>query len=366
MSLLEAQEITRYAHWQALCVISTAHVQQAAEILEREKVKIVLVVKDLYLIGTISDGDVRRGLLKGVSLHDSVELILNPAPLVAPQGFDKKTALQLMKSNGVEHLPTLDEAGLLCGLLTRQALLVSRLIQNTMVIMAGGLGTRLRPHTETCPKPLLMVAGKPMLEHIIERARADGFSQFVIALGYLGHMIKAHFGDGQAFGVKIEYIEEQQPLGTAGALGLMAKPQAAFVVTNGDVMTDISYQQLLQFHQHQKAKATMAVCLHEWRNPFGVVNIDNGDIVGFEEKPIARSYINAGVYVLEPSCLSLIPKGISMDMPDLFEILRGQGATTVAYPMHEPWIDVGRPSDWHKANSSQVADQSTLKPKGFE
>lgn len=353
MSLLDVYEVKQYEDWQGLCLPQAATLQAAAERLEQQKIKIVLIESNGLLIGTISDGDIRRGLLKGLALQDSVELVLNPSPFVVPSSIEKKTVVQIMKSNGVEHLPTLTDDGLLSGLLIRSSQHMTRLLGNTMVIMAGGLGTRLRPHTEQCPKPLLDVAGKPMLAHIIERARADGFSRFTIALGYLGHMIKEYFQDGRKFGVHIDYIEEQQPLGTAGALGLMKKPKKAFVVTNGDVMTDISYQQLLQFHQTQHAKATMAVCLHEWRNPFGVVHIDAGHIIGFEEKPLARSYINAGVYVLEPECLAGIAAGQPMDMPDLFETLRAQGSSTIAYPMHETWIDVGRPSDWQKANLAQ-------------
>jgi NDP-sugar pyrophosphorylase family protein len=222
---------------------------------------------------------------------------------------------------------------------------------NLMVIMAGGMGTRLRPHTKNCPKPLLPVAGKPMLEHIIERAKLEGFSRFVLAIHYLGHMIEDHFGNGERLGVQIDYLREQSPLGTAGALSLLNPcHDAPFVVTNGDVITDIRYGELLDFHIRHDAAATMAVRVHEWQHPFGVVQTKGVEIVGFEEKPVARSHINAGVYVIGPAALGLLTADAHCDMPTLFERLQLQAKRTVAYPMHEPWLDVGRPDDLSRAN----------------
>jgi len=220
-----------------------------------------------------------------------------------------------------------------------------------MVIMAGGMGTRLRPHTENCPKPLLPVAGKPMLEHIIDRAKLEGFTQFVLAIHYLGHMIEDYFGNGERLGVQIDYLHEEVPLGTAGALGLLnPTPTLPFVVTNGDVISEIRYGELLDFHIRQSAAATMAVRVYEWQHPFGVVKTQGIEIVGFEEKPIARNHINAGVYVLEPAALSVLAADSCCDMPTLFERLQDKMHRTVAYPMHELWLDVGRPDDLLAAN----------------
>jgi NDP-sugar pyrophosphorylase family protein len=219
-----------------------------------------------------------------------------------------------------------------------------------MVIMAGGRGTRLGEHTQDCPKPLLPVGGKPMLEHIIERAKAEGFKHFVLAINYLGHMIEDHFGDGNKLNINIEYLRENTPLGTAGALGLLQVcPTEPFLVTNGDVLTDIHYAELLDFHIRHNAAATMAVRLHEWQNPFGVVKTDGVDIVGFEEKPVVRSHINAGIYVLEPNVLNSIGVNEHCDMPTLFGRVQERQARTIVYPMHEPWLDVGRPADLAKA-----------------
>jgi NDP-sugar pyrophosphorylase family protein len=198
---------------------------------------------------------------------------------------------------------------------------------------------------------LLPVAGKPMLEHIVERARAEGFTRFVFAVHYLGHMIEEHFGDGGRWQVQIEYLREETPLGTAGALGLLAhRPDAPFIVSNGDVLTDIRYSELLEFHCRHEATATMAVRLHEWQHPFGVVRSKGVDIVGFEEKPVARTHINAGIYVLDPAALESLPAGERCDMPALFLRLRERSARTIIYPMHEPWLDVGRIEDYDAAN----------------
>ena len=215
-----------------------------------------------------------------------------------------------------------------------------------MVIMAGGKGPRLHPQTKNCPKPLLPVAGKPILEHIIESAKVEGFSHFILAIHHLGHMIEEYFGDGETFGVRIEYLREESPLGTAGALALLNPlPKIPFIVTNGDVLTDIHYGELLDFHIQHSAKATMAVRVHEWQNPFGVVETQGIEITGYEEKPISRSYINAGVYVIEPSVISSITKSAPIDMPTLFKSIQEQKMRAVAYPIHERWLDVGRPED---------------------
>jgi NDP-sugar pyrophosphorylase family protein len=257
-----------------------------------------------------------------------------------------------MVKNKILQIPIVDKNMKVLGLHLWDQMNSPSLRRNTMVIMAGGKGTRLHPATENCPKPLLPVAGKPILEHIINRAQNQGFSHFVLAIHHLGHMIEEHFGNGERLGVQIDYLREQSPLGTAGALGLLnPRPDSAFVVTNGDVITDIHYGELLDFHLRHNAAATMAVRVHEWQHPFGVVQTQGVDIVGFEEKPVARTCINAGIYVLSPEVLDKMSANSHCDMPTLFEQLQTEGKRTVAYPMHEPWLDVGRPDDLNGANT---------------
>ncbi len=337
--------------WQQALLPVNSTIEQAIRNLDQVAIKIVLVVNEVgELEGTISDGDIRRGLLRGLELDSSIASIIHHNALVVPPEMSRDMVMQLMVANKILQIPVVDEDRHVVGLHLWNEITTPPTRANLMVIMAGGMGKRLRPHTENCPKPLLPVAGKPMLEHIIERAKLEGFSRFVLAIHYLGHMIEDHFGNGVNLGVKIEYLREPSPLGTAGALSLLNPlPDAPFLVTNGDVITDIHYGELLDFHVRHDAAATMAVRVHEWQHPFGVVQTEGIEIVGFEEKPVARSHINAGVYVLDSEALSLLETNSPCDMPTLFERLQARDKRTVAYPMHEPWLDVGRPDDLNRA-----------------
>lgn len=339
--------------WRQAILTSRATIGQVIVNLNQIAIKIVMVTnEDGVLEGTISDGDIRRALLKGYDLNSPITNVIHRNALVVPPDLDREFVKQLMVANKIQQIPVVDKLHHVVGLHLWDEIATPVARQNLMVIMAGGKGIRLRPHTENCPKPLLHVGGKPMLEHIIERAKREGFTHFVLAIHYLGHMIESHFGNGERLGVRIDYLKENDPLGTAGALGLLnPKPNAPFVVTNGDVITDIRYGELLDFHIRHASVATMAVRVHEWRHPFGVVQMNGVEIVGFEEKPISRSHINAGVYVLEPAALSELIPDAHCDMPSLFERLQVNALRTVAYPMHEPWLDVGHPDDLLKANN---------------
>lgn len=348
--------------WRRAILTADVSIEAAIRNLDQLGVKIILVVgPDNVLVGTLSDGDIRRALLWGQPLSSSIEGVIHRTPLVAPPGMARDMILQLMIANKVQQIPVVDDSRRVVGLHLWDEMNATPDRPNPVVIMAGGKGTRLRPHTENCPKPLLPVAGKPMLAHIIERAKTEGFRHFILAVHYLGHMIEEYFGDGSKLGVQIDYLRESSPLGTAGAIGLMKpRPLVPFVVTNGDVLTDIRYSELLEFHLRHDAVATMAVRVHEWQHPFGVVQTDGVDIVGFEEKPVARTHINAGIYVLKPEALDELAKNKHCDMPTLFEHLQARGKRTVAYPMHEPWLDVGHPKDYEHADA--VVDKSRADP----
>ena len=340
--------------WEKSLLPETATLGQAIRNLDESTLQIALVVSPLgILLGTLTDGDIRRGLLRGMDLNSPTEKIIQREPLVVPPQLGRDTVLQLMRANKLRQLPVVDENRRVVGLHLWDELLVPGQRPNLMVIMAGGRGTRLRPHTENCPKPLLPVGGKPMLEHIIERAKAEGFQRFVLAIHYLGHMIEEYFGDGSRWQIKIDYLLEESPLGTAGAIGLLKpRPDGPFLVSNGDVLTDIRYGELLDFHCRHGATATMAVRLHEWQHPFGVVHTKGVDIVGFEEKPVARSHINAGIYVLEPAALDALGADEVCDMPTLFSRFQARGERTIVYPMHEPWLDVGAADDYSAAQAN--------------
>jgi dTDP-glucose pyrophosphorylase len=339
--------------WQDAVLPATSTIEQAIRNLDRVAIKIILVVNEKNEFeGTISDGDIRRGLLNGLEFQSSISSVIHKNALVVPPSMGRDLVLQLMVANKIQQIPILNEARQVVGLHLWDEITSNPVRSNVMIIMAGGEGTRLRPHTETCPKPLLPIAGKPILEHIIENAKLEGFSNFIISINYLGDMIVDYFGSGDRWDVNIHFVREDSPLGTAGALGLLDPiPTEAFIITNGDVIADIRYGELLDFHNRYKASATMAVRVHEWQNPFGVVQTSGMEIVGFEEKPIVRSHINAGVYALSPEVFKLLAPNVHCDMPTIFERAKAQGLQIVAYPMHEPWLDIGRPADLILANA---------------
>lgn len=340
--------------WTKTLLGPQATLREVIASLEVTGLRIVLVSdQDRHLLGTTTDGDLRRALLRGDTLDTPVQSIMFTSPLVVGADMNRGTVLNLMGVNKIHQLPIVDEHNRLIGLHIWDDMLVPTTYDNTVVIMAGGFGKRMRQHTENCPKPMLNVGGKPMLEHIILRAAAEGFHKFVISLFYLPDVIWDYFGDGSKWNVQITYVQEAAPLGTAGALSLMdPAPDLPFIVTNGDVMTDVRLAEMLTFHNAHHASATMAVRQHEWQHPFGVVKTKGIIISGFEEKPVYKSHVNAGIYVLEPNALTHLTKGEFCNMPTLFERLQSDNQATIAYPMHEVWMDVGRPEDLVTANKN--------------
>lgn len=339
--------------WRQAVLPASASIVQAIRNLDEVGIKIVLIADESGVLeGTITDGDIRRGLLKGLNINSPLSSIIYRNAIVVPTEMGRELVLQLMVANKIQQIPVVDDQHHVIGLHLWDEITTPLSRNNLMVIMAGGMGTRLLPYTENCPKPLLPVAGKPILEHIIDRAKLDGFSHFTIAVHYLAHMIEEYFGNGDSLGVHIDYSREKSPLGTAGALGLLDPlPSEPFVVVNGDIISEIHYGELLDFHIRHAAAGTMAVRLHEWKHPYGVVQMQGVKITGFDEKPITRSHINAGIYALDPSAINFIPVNTHCDMPTLFERLQNNNKLTVAYPMHEPWLDVGRPVEFKLANN---------------
>ena len=346
--------------WSDTMLPIDATIQEAIQNLTASTLQIVLVVDEHgKLLGTVTDGDIRRGLLRGLDLQAGINQILFTSPLVAPPEMSRDMVLHLMRANRLLQMPVVDEQQRVVGLHLWNDIIAQPERNNVMVIMAGGMGTRLRPFTNDCPKPMLPVAGRPMLEHILERAKNEGFRHFVFAVRYLSHVIEDYFTDGTKWDVKISYIHEDTPLGTAGALSMLEpKPTEPFVVTNGDVLTDVRYGEIVDFHKYHQASATMAVRLHEWQHPFGVVQTTGVNITKFEEKPIFKTHVNAGIYVLNPETLRLVPVGSPCDMPDIFETLRVRGERIIAYPMHEIWTEVGRPDDLEKIRTEMCKESS--------
>ena len=330
-----------------------ATIYDAIVCLNSNSLKICLVIDtDNSFIGTVSDGDIRRSLLRGETLSTTIAKIVNTHSVVVPPNVSKELVKSLMIVNKIHQIPVLSSENHVVDIHLWDELDVVSSKKNLFIIMAGGLGARLRPHTIDCPKPMLKVSGKPILHHIIDRAKLQGFSNFKLVVNYKSDLIESYFGFGNNLNCSISYIKETDFLGTAGGLSLLDPvPSEPFIVTNGDIVTDIDYGRMLDFHIQHRASGTMAIRLHEWQNPFGVVETDGLRIVGFEEKPVHRSFINAGVYVLNPVALGLIGRGQYFDMPMLFENLK-ESNQILAYPMHESWLDIGRPEDLVFANKS--------------
>lgn len=344
--------------WREVIVEIDTPIKIAIERLNKVGIKIALVLdKNYRLLGTISDGDFRRGMLSGLTLEDTVEKIMNKNPRTVNEGTSRLEIFRLMNDTKILQIPIVDRNNIVIGLHLWDAISVQAKYSNIMVIMAGGKGSRLHPQTENRPKPMLLVAGIPILEHIIKRARSQGFNHFIIAVNYLGQIIEDYFKDGHEFGVKIEYLHEDIPLGTAGALSLLShKPEKAFIVTNGDVITDINYSDFLDYHTVQNAAATVAVHTHEFQIPYGVVQINGFEVESYEEKPIVSSLINAGVYALEPDILDYINEPRYRDMPEILDISRDLKKKVIVYPLHESWIDIGRPIDLEIANKNKFRE----------
>ena len=329
----------------------TASVQQVLLAVERGSVQIALIVdKNGCLIGTVTDGDIRRGLLNGASLDQSVEQIMNRKFKSIHISEDRGDVLLVMREQQLLQIPVLDNQGRPVEILLLQDLLRPLTLQNAVVIMAGGEGKRLRPQTELCPKPMLVIGDKPMLEILLLQCKDAGICKFYFSVNYLKEQIINYFNDGSDWGVSIEYLIEDQPLGTAGSLQLFTKsPSEPFLVMNGDVLTRLNLVELLRFHHEHQAKATLCVREHEISVPFGVVQSKGIELAGFQEKPMYRHLVNAGVYVIDPELLQLLPAHQATDMPTLLLAAQQAGHRVAVCPIHEYWIDVGRPESLQQA-----------------
>jgi dTDP-glucose pyrophosphorylase len=302
------------------------------------------------LIGVVTDGDIRRALLRGVTMESPTSAVMNPQPKTLRAGVGREAILAFMRLHVVRQVPLLDDQGRIVELALLDELVGARDLPNWVVLMAGGLGTRLRPLTENMPKPMLPVAGRPILETIVLSLAEQGFRRIFMAINYKAEMIQRHFGNGRQWGVSIEYLQEKTKLGTVGALSLLPeKPHAPVLVMNGDLLTHANLANLLDFHQDHHAAATMAVREYDFRIPYGVVDLNGIAIAGIQEKPLQRFFVSAGIYALSPAALDLIPADRAFDMPALFGRLIEEGMTTSAYHLREYWLDIGRLEEFERA-----------------
>jgi dTDP-glucose pyrophosphorylase len=333
-------------------ILTTSTIKKALSVIDSGSVKIALVMDtNNTLLGTLSDGDVRRGLLRKKQLNDTIEDIYFRTPITVNKDISKEGLMSLCLEKQIGQLPIIDDDQKVIDLFILDGELLKRQYENHVVLMVGGLGSRLRPLTENTPKPMLNVGGKPILQTIVKGFVDNGFTNITMCLGYKSNLIQDYFQDGRAFGASIDYVIEEERMGTAGALTLIQKKfDKPFFVMNGDLLTNVNYGEMLDSHILHDSKATMCVREYDIEVPYGVVSTSNEDIVSIKEKPIHSFFVNAGIYLLDPKCINLIPSNEFYDMPSLFDALILNNDKTICFPLQEYWIDIGRISEYEQAN----------------
>ncbi len=322
------------------------------KIIDKSSMQLVLVVDEKNkLLGTVSDGDIRRAILNNISLENTIKSIYFKTPTVANINSSKEEIINICSLKRLRQIPILDDDGNLVGLEVLDDLISKEKKKNKVILMVGGLGTRLRPLTENIPKPMLKVGNKPILQTIVEKFVEYGYINIVMCVNYKSHIIQDYFGDGNDFGANIEYILEEQRMGTAGALSLLSEnPTESFFVMNGDLLTNVNFEHLHDYHLSNNSIGTMCVREYDFQVPYGVVNIKDSKIISIEEKPTHKFFVSAGIYMLSPEALTYIPENQFFDMPSLFEKLISERKNVASFPLREYWLDIGRIEEYKKAN----------------
>lgn len=337
--------------WRNALAFPDCSIREVVRIIDRESMRAAFIVdNEDSLLGVVTDGDVRRALLRNVDLESPVSVIMHAKPLTCSPSQSRQTIRSIIEQNKLLHMPIVKD-GKLIDVVTLEDFATLERVENPVFIMAGGFGTRLRPLTDDCPKPMLEIGGKPILESIISRFIQHGFYRFYISTHYMGEMIRAYFGDGSSRGVQIEYVNEEKPLGTAGALGLLPEdvPTHPMILINGDILTQINFRKLLDYHVESHSVATMCVRQYQYQVPYGVIETDGKLITTITEKPSYSFFVNSGIYVLEPSLFSSVTPNQFLDMPELLKSNIDAGKNVAMYPLHEYWLDIGRMQDFEKA-----------------
>lgn len=315
----------------------------------------LLIDEDRHLIGTVTDGDIRRAILDGVDLDAPVTVLrkYHPwerwDPVTAPMGTAWRDLVRLMRSEEVRQVPLLNDDGRVEDLVLFSDLIDQPESSLSAVVMAGGYGTRLKPLTEDMPKPMLPVGDRPIMEHIVDQLREAGIKKVNVATHFMAESIEKHFGNGANFGVDIEYVSEDRPLGTAGALGLMEPSDQPILVINGDILTQVDFRAMLDFHYENHAEMTVGIRQYDLQVPYGVIEAEGARITRVLEKPMYALFVNAGIYLINPSAQQMIPSGKHFDMTDLIERMIVEGRAVVSFPIIEYWLDIGQHPDYEQA-----------------
>ncbi len=347
------------------CTREETSLREVLRLIDANGKGIALVVNAAgRLLATLTDGDIRRAILAGIELEEPLTVLLDRKrrylsphrePVTGRAEMTAEEMLQLLNRHQLHQLPLLDAQGRVVDLVTLDDLLPNYAQPMEAVIMAGGFGTRLQPLTNDTPKPMLPVGGRPLLEVAVDRLQRAGIRRVNVTTHYLPEKIIEHFGDGTGFGVDLNYVQEENPLGTAGALRLLPPWEATLLVMNGDILTDMNFRSLFSFHREHQAVFTVAVRRYELRVPYGVVEGEHGIVSGIVEKPTFSLFVNAGIYLLEPAVRELIPENQRMDMPTLVHQLIDQGLPVASFPILEYWLDIGQPADYEQAQHDMLS-----------
>lgn len=352
------------------CIAPDSTIRQALESLNVSGVLIACLVDTSgKLLAIVNDSDIRRALLRKVSLDDAVSSIANYHPVVMDQDATELEIRAVVERTGRREIPLVDGEGRLQdvfvlgvfderishttgdGALTPTPTFRREKFPHPMFILAGGLGTRLRAVVADRPKPLALIGDRPILELLLEHARSCGISNFYLSINYMGEMIESFLSAPRFSDLNIRYVREEKRLGTAGSIGYVADAIThPLLVANADVLTNVPFDNVLRFHEESKADVTCVVRTHHMSIPYGVVELEGNDVVGLREKPSYDFVINAGIYVLSPAVCRLVRKDEYLDMPSLIRDCLARGLTVTAFPLHEYWLDVGKPEDYRKAN----------------
>lgn len=334
-------------HWKNVLIGVNTTIISAIKHMDAEALRVLLVVDESqHLLGIITDGDIRRYLLKQASLENTVDHVMNRHPVTASVSENQDQLLMKMHSLGILHLPIVNDENMVIGLETFDTIFVKNTRQNSVIFMAGGMGKRLHPLTIDCPKPLLKIGDKPIAEILLENFIKSGFKNFYFSVNYKADMIRDYFGSGARWGININYIEENAILGTAGSLSLLSsKPSEPFFVINADILTNINFGHVLDYHLSHDFKSHATLCVRQYQNtiPFGLVHMDEKHqrLIDIEEKPTKNYFVNAGIYILEPEVLNHLEFNQYCDMPHFLTRLVKLGLNVTTFPIREYWLDIG-------------------------
>ncbi len=338
------------------CVLLSQTISDAMKAIEcgGEGIALVLDAEE-RLVGTLTDGNIRRAILSGYLLDSPLAPHINRNFTAVGCEVDRCHVVDIMKARYINQIPIIDNRGQLLGIHLIREIIGASPRPNWAVIMAGGKGIRLRPITEHLPKPMIPVAGRPILERLVLHLVGYGIRRVFLSINYLGHMIEEHFGNGEKFGCRIDYLRESQSLGTGGALALLPEdPVEPLLVINGDLVTQVNIGLLLDSHRKGGHVATLGVSEYSHTVPFGCVLVHQGRITQFEEKPVLSRLINTGIYVLSPDLLSRVPAGQNYPITNLFEDCVRRGESVGIYEVEKDWIDVGLREQLKKARGEAV------------